>query len=53
MIGDAMGVRGWDVQDIMTGKSAKPHTLTDFTKVDGTGITYPPDPDKPDAKTVV
>ena len=45
MIGDALVVRGVKVLDIMTEKSAKPHTLTSFAVVDGTNITYPVDPD--------
>lgn len=42
LIGDALLVRGIDVLDIMTTKSAKPHTLTGFAEVDGTRVTYPP-----------
>ncbi|MHA6669442.1 DUF488 domain-containing protein [Homoserinimonas sp. A447] len=44
LIGDALVVRGVEVLDIMTAKSAKPHTLRSFAKVDGTQITYPPEP---------
>lgn len=43
MIGDALLVRGIDVEDIMTEKSVKPHTLTSFAQVDGTRIIYPPE----------
>jgi uncharacterized protein (DUF488 family) len=42
LIGDALLVRGVEVLDIMTTKSAKPHTLTAFAEVDGTRVTYPP-----------
>jgi uncharacterized protein (DUF488 family) len=41
MIGDALVVRGIEVLDIMSAKSAKPHTLNSFAHVDGTAITYP------------
>lgn len=47
MIGDALVVRGVTVLDIMTEKSAKPHTLTSFAVVDGPNITYPPTPENP------
>lgn len=43
MIGDALVVRDWHVDDIMTATSARPHTLTSFAKVDGTNISYPPE----------
>lgn len=42
LVGDALTVRGVEVLDIMTPKSAKPHTLTSFARVDGTTVTYPP-----------
>jgi len=35
LIGDALLVRNVEVLDIMTEKSAKPHTLTSFARVDG------------------
>jgi uncharacterized protein (DUF488 family) len=41
LIGDALLVRGVEVLDIMTAKSAKPHTLTSFAQADGTRVTYP------------
>lgn len=41
LIGDAMVVRGWQVLDIMSARSAKPHRLTEFAKVRGMRITYP------------
>jgi len=42
LVGDALLVRGVEVLDIMTAKSAKPHKLTSFARVEGTRITYPP-----------
>lgn len=41
LVGDALLVRGHEVLDIMTAKSAKPHTLTSFAKVDHGVISYP------------
>lgn len=41
LIGDAMLVRKWQVLDIMSPTSAKPHRLTEFAKVRGRRITYP------------
>ncbi|WP_145379318.1 DUF488 domain-containing protein, partial [Staphylococcus epidermidis] len=41
LIGDALLVRNVQVLDIMTEKSAKPHTLTSFARVDGERIWYP------------
>jgi uncharacterized protein (DUF488 family) len=43
LIGDALLVRGATVLDIMTEKSAKPHTLTSFARVDGERVWYPPE----------
>lgn len=45
LIADALLVRGWDVRDIMTPTSAKPHHLPAWAHVDGTQVTYPPTPD--------
>lgn len=42
LIADALIVRGYEVRDIMTEKSAKPRKLNPMAKVDGTAITYPP-----------
>ena len=42
LVGDALLVRGVEVLDIMSAKSAKPHRLTSFAEVDGTRINYPP-----------
>ena len=44
MIGDALVVRGVNVLDIMTETKATPHVLRSFAHVDGTNITYPPEP---------
>jgi uncharacterized protein (DUF488 family) len=41
LVGDALLVRGVDVLDIMSEKSAKPHKLTPWARVDGFQITYP------------
>jgi uncharacterized protein (DUF488 family) len=41
LVGDAMLVRGFQVIDIFSTRSAKPHTLTPMAKVEGTEITYP------------
>lgn len=44
MIGDALLVRGIQVEDIIGSKERKLHTLTAFAHVDGMQITYPPPP---------
>lgn len=41
LIGDALTVRGYCVEDIISLKSCKVHELTSFAKVDGLNITYP------------
>ena len=41
LIGDALLVRGWQVEDIMSEKQSRPHVLTPWAKVDGETITYP------------
>jgi uncharacterized protein (DUF488 family) len=41
LIADALLVRGWEVLDLFSEQSAKPHKLTDFAKVEGTQVTYP------------
>jgi uncharacterized protein (DUF488 family) len=41
LIGDALLVRDYDVEDIMSSKSSKPHGLTPWAKVEGMKITYP------------
>jgi uncharacterized protein (DUF488 family) len=43
LVGDALLVRGFEVLDIMSLTSAKPHKLTPFAVVDGLTITYPED----------
>ncbi len=53
LVGDALLVRGFEVLDIISDRSLKPHTLTSFARVDGTRITYPPDTEReaePDAE---
>lgn len=41
LVGDALLVRGIDVEDIYSITSVKPHTLTPWAVVKGTEITYP------------
>jgi len=41
LIGDALLVRGIEVEDIYSITSHKPHTLTPWARVKGTSITYP------------
>ncbi len=41
LIGDALVIRGIEVEDIMSEKIARPHKITFWAKVDGTTITYP------------
>lgn len=41
LIGDALLVRGFQVIDIFSLTSAKPHTLTPIARVEGQRITYP------------
>ena len=43
LIGDALLVREVAAQDIMSATSCRAHKLTEFAKVDGQRITYPPD----------
>lgn len=45
LIGDALLVRGVKVLDIMSATSVRPHTLTSFSHVEGTRVTYPPAPE--------
>jgi uncharacterized protein (DUF488 family) len=51
LIGDALLVRGYSVEDIFVspvGKSTrKPHTLTSFARVEGTRLCYPGEPELP------
>jgi Protein of unknown function, DUF488 len=41
LIGDALLVRGVQVEDIMSATSRRPHQLTPFARVQGHEITYP------------
>jgi uncharacterized protein (DUF488 family) len=41
LIGDALIVRGIDVVDIFTSKSAKPHIITPMAEICGERVTYP------------
>jgi uncharacterized protein (DUF488 family) len=41
LIGDALLVRNFHVEDIMSGRTSKPHTLTPWARVKGLEITYP------------
>lgn len=43
LLSDAMLVRGVDVLHILDKTKTRPAALTDFARVDGTRITYPPD----------
>lgn len=44
LIADALAVRGWDVQHILSEHDARPHAITSFAHVTGTSITYPAGP---------
>lgn len=41
LIGDALLVRNFHVEDILSEKTSKPHTLTPWARVKGLEITYP------------
>jgi uncharacterized protein (DUF488 family) len=41
LVSDALVVRDVTVDEIISDKSARPHTITSFAVVDGTTITYP------------
>ncbi len=41
LIGDALIVRGYEVRDIMSATSARPHALNPMAKVKGSTVTYP------------
>jgi uncharacterized protein (DUF488 family) len=45
LIADAMLARKWDVRDIMTPTSAKPHQFPAWARVEGKRVTYPPPDD--------
>lgn len=51
MIGDALLVRGFDVEDIFNASSKRPHHLTAFAKVNRNQITYPLKKDLDEAGT--
>jgi uncharacterized protein (DUF488 family) len=42
LIADALVIRGIRVEDIISGKSSRIHSLTSFARVQGDHITYPP-----------
>jgi uncharacterized protein (DUF488 family) len=41
LIGDALLVRDFKVEDIMSDRTSTPHKLTSWARVDGCTITYP------------
>jgi uncharacterized protein (DUF488 family) len=41
LVGDALVIRGIDVQDIFSENIVRPHQLTPFARVEGLEITYP------------
>ena len=41
LIGDALLVNGFDVENIMSATNAKPHELTPWAKVIGKKVFYP------------
>jgi uncharacterized protein (DUF488 family) len=41
MVADALTVRSFDVEHILSGSKPQPHKLTSFARVRGTNITYP------------
>jgi len=45
LIGDALLVRGVEVEDILTATSSRPHALTRFAVVEGLQVTYPATPE--------
>ncbi len=48
LIGDALLIRGFKVEDILGEKSSRPHQLTPWARVDGLQITYPGTADIPE-----
>lgn len=48
LIGDALLIRGFKVDDIFSEKSSRPHQLTPWARVDGLQITYPGAADIPE-----
>jgi uncharacterized protein (DUF488 family) len=47
LIGDALLVRGVDVEDILSATSRREHQLTSFAKIDGVDISYPAENESP------
>jgi uncharacterized protein (DUF488 family) len=41
LISDALTVRGYRVEHIMSATKADPHTMTSFARVEGTSVSYP------------
>ncbi len=41
LVGDALLVRGVEVQDILSETNSRPHKITPWARVDGLQITYP------------
>ncbi len=41
LVGDALLVRGVEVQDILSETNSRPHKMTPWARVDGLQITYP------------
>lgn len=41
LIGDALLIRGFTVEDIMSAQTVRPHKLTPWARVEGYTITYP------------
>ena len=41
LIADALTARGYEVKDIMSATSAKPHKLSSMAEVRGQQVTYP------------
>jgi uncharacterized protein (DUF488 family) len=46
LIGDALLVRGVNVEDIMSATSVRPHEMTSFARVEGLDISYPAEQDQ-------
>jgi len=46
LVADALLVRGVDVEEIVSAQKITPLELHSFARVQGTSITYPPDPDQ-------
>lgn len=47
LIGDALLARGIQVEDIMSVTSTKPHAMTNFARVEGKRVWYPPETQPP------